>query len=128
METAQWNSRLDHRSRWSGTGHIAQIKRCALELSGPANPHADLPLTDWADLAVGPAGASELTDEAVFDLVELAPESAADDVLELGTADEFAALAETPGGDSMGLADYLASARELAELARGSEEIGRAHV
>ena len=113
-----WKELVDQQTT---DGLLQEIDQ-ALELSGPANPHADLPLTDWADLAVGPAGESETSDEAVFDLVELAPESEVDDVLELGSADEFAEPAETPGGDSMGLADYLASARELAELARGSED------
>ena len=44
-----------------------------------------------------------------------------DDVLELSSADEAAApLADLPG--EMELADWLASARELAEAARGSED------
>ena len=116
-----WKELVDQQTT---DGLLQEIDQ-ALELQVPANPHAGLPLTDWADLAVDPAGASELPDDAVFDLVELAPASpaaATDDVLELGSAEEFSELADAHGGDSMGLADYLASARELAELARGSED------
>ncbi len=109
-----WKELVDQQTT---DGLLQEIDQ-ALELQGLANPHADLPLTDWADLAVNPAGIGEALDDGVFDLVELAPESEAEDVLELGSADEFAAQVDEP--DS--LADYLASARELAELARGSED------
>ena len=134
----------------------------ALQLDAPANPHAGLPLTDWADgpgeieeegeaeetaysLPEGEGSESESAAD-VFDLAGLEapqdtpaelPEPAfgvlgetagwdedEDDVLELGSAEEFAGIDALVSEDSedMGLADYLASAREMAEMARGSED------
>ena len=110
-----WKELVDQQT----TDNLLQEIDQALELQVPANPHAGLPLTDWADAPVHPADEGG---DGVFDLVELAPESKADDVLELGSADEFAELADEPADEPDCLADYLASARALAELARGSED------
>lgn len=106
----------------------------ALELEAPQGAHNDLPLTDWAD---GPADEAALVadfahDETyeepvggVFDLAGLEPVPAFDqepeDVLELGELLEVAADI-APTDEAMELADWLASARELAEAARGSED------
>ena len=114
-----WKELVDQQT----TDNLLQEIDQALTLNVPANSHADLPITDWADAPVGPAGEDDAgEDDGVFDLVDLAPESPADDVLELGSADEFAELAPEPADEPDCLADYLASARELAELARGSED------
>ncbi|MCC6927239.1 hypothetical protein [Novosphingobium sp.] len=143
----------------------------ALDLNSPAAPHADLPMTDWAD---GPGDVLELEDpyelddeieaeaepgfeaeadnfagvldlstlQEVLEADDVMPEPAfgsdaapddgvfdLDEVLELGSADELGdagdeydlALA-VPADADMELADWLASARELAEAARGSED------
>ena len=77
------------------------------------NDYADvLDLTGLAEVAPPQA---DLPDPA-FAALEREP-PADDDVLELSRAD-LAAIAP----DAMGLADWLASARELAEAARGSED------
>lgn len=116
----------------------------ALELDAPSNLHRDLPLTDWADGPAEDFGSDEPTVEddldgaEVFDLAGFAAESdaddttaAEDDVLELVTpaddvfdlADEYAEEPlEAADPAAMELADWLASARELAEAARGSED------
>ncbi|MFM5918307.1 MAG: hypothetical protein ACKOOL_12360 [Novosphingobium sp.] len=96
----------------------------ALDTAPIAAPPRDLPMTDWAD---GPSDAVGSDDDDVLDLTALAddlpvedqfPEPAfasvaEDDVLELSSEVEE---------DEMELADWLASARELAEAARGSED------
>ena len=96
----------------------------ALEVAPASGAQRDLPMTDWAD---GPHDFSAAEDDGVLDLAGLAEFEAADDhfpapafaaapdldVLELSHLDEAA---------DMGLADWLASARELAEAARGSED------
>ena len=114
----------------------------ALEVLPATGLQRDLPMTDWSDGPValtddGQADWSPLDltnelseDDGVLDLTALAPAEAAhddipaptfaafdadlgDDVLELSAGDEAA---------EMELADWLASARELAEAARGSED------
>ena len=122
----------------------------ALEV--PPIPQRDLPLTDWADGPADTAGLEPLDlasadfvstetgeDDGVFDLagfaadsedqaVEPAPiwddsawiDGSDDGVLDLTVpADDPAAFDDAA---DMELADYLASARELAEAARGSED------
>lgn len=94
-------------------------------------------LTDWAD---GPADVAQAyadgfaaeEDDNVLDLGAFAADEAGDDLAfpapqfgELAiTADEPAALPSLyhPEPADMGLGDWLASARELAEAARGSED------
>ena len=105
----------------------------ALDLAAPANPPLDLPLTIWADgpldtagLALGSEDAEkgENDDDAVFDLAGFAAENDADDeddILDLTDPIDTAPLVETDSA-AMDLADYLASARQLAEAARGSED------
>ena len=105
----------------------------ALDLEAPANPPLDLPLTDWADGPSDTAGLALISedeaqgegdDDAVFDLAGFAAESDADDedgILDLTDPVNTAPLVE-PDSAAMDLADYLASARQLAEAARGSED------
>ena len=112
----------------------------ALDLEAPAHSHLDLPLTDWAD---GPSDTAGLAlesggdlptapyddkpeaeaDDTVFDLAGFAAEGDTDedDILELIEPIDAAPLADQDPA-AMALADYLASARELAEAARGSED------
>jgi hypothetical protein len=97
---------------------------------GSETPSEVSPLTEWAD---GPAD-----DASVLDLVT--PLDPGDDRLDWAGptfgalpfgADEapLPGMAKTDSGhmapENMGLADWLASARELAELARGSEDRSR---
>ncbi len=96
----------------------------ALEVAPASSAQRDLAITDWAD---GPNDISGAEDDGVLDLADLAEVDAEDDhfpapafaaapdsdVLELSHHDEAA---------DMELADWLASARELAEAARGSED------
>ncbi|WP_309750642.1 hypothetical protein [Novosphingobium sp.] len=107
----------------------------ALELEVPPIPQRDLPLTDWADGPADTAGLEPLDlgsadfgsaeagdDDGVFDLAGFAAETVADpdDVLDLTVpADQPEVLDDAA---DMALADYLASARALAEAARGSED------
>ncbi|MGB7655900.1 MAG: hypothetical protein WBL74_10515 [Novosphingobium sp.] len=103
----------------------------ALDLDAPATAHLDLPLTDWADgpsdiasLAPEAEAPGEDDDDAVFDLAGFAAEGEVvdeDDVLDLTEPFEAAPLIDSDPA-AMELADYLASARELAEAARGSED------
>jgi hypothetical protein len=113
----------------------------ALEIPAPAKVQSDLPMTDWAD---GPGDVSG-DEDRVLDLADLGealetdealPEPAFggtpkdDDAFELGSADELddddtldlTVEADQDIDPDMGLADWLASARELAEMARGSED------
>jgi len=76
--------------------------------------------------------ADDLLPEPTFGTADDAGSGLDDDddaVLELGSADEYEEFAgsaelvlDSPADDDMGLADWLASARELAEAARGSED------
>jgi hypothetical protein len=117
----------------------------ALELEVPPIPQRDLPLTDWADGPSEQAGLPEPEPAAaaVFDLAGFVADEDADEDGEAPLA--LDAWLETPAGGAedddvfdlagfdaaplelvdpaeMELADYLASARELAEAARGSED------
>ena len=118
----------------------------ALELEVPPIPQRDLPLTDWADGPSDPAGLEPLDlatagfgiaeetdagdDDGVFDLAGFAADSGDqaaepvpgwdDDVLDLTVPADDSAVFDDAA--DMALADYLASARELAEAARGSED------
>ena len=124
----------------------------ALELEVPPIPQRDLPLTDWADGPADPAGLTPLDlasadfanaeagdDDGVFDLAGFAadgddqaaePSQSWDDSAWIEGGDEGVLDLTVPVGDlaafddaaDMELADYLASARELAEAARGSED------
>ena len=114
----------------------------SLELAAVGNTHRDLPLTDWADGPaeleleaaddeVEPAGETADDLDGVFDLAGFDTEEGdddvydlvmpVDDVLDLGSEPEVEAIAQADPAD-MELADWLASARELAEAARGSED------
>jgi hypothetical protein len=97
----------------------------ALEVPPAANLQRDMPMTDWAD---GPSDLIASDDDDVLDLTALAEDEPAEDRF---PAPAFAALAEDEDvlelssevePDDMELADWLASARELAEAARGSED------
>jgi len=123
----------------------------ALEIQAPPKVQADLPMTDWADGPGDlhdeePTGFAADDEPEVLDLADLRELLEADDVLpgpafggadyddtleldevlELGSAEElddddtFDLTVEAD--QDMGLADWLASARELAEMARGSED------
>ena len=116
----------------------------ALEVAPATGLQRDLPITNWADGPVVDAVAADGDDGDYPDVLDLAGLAEAelvqdaipapayapleldtpfddDDVLELSSSDEAAApLADLPG--EMELADWLASARELAEAARGSED------
>ena len=117
---ADWDT-LDLTTGAADDGDYADV----LDLAGMAEAeplHADLPGPDFAPLELDPL--------------------ADDDVLELSSADEaeaprsglvtdalgYASLSDLPeteaaiDPDAMELADWLASARELAEAARGSED------
>ncbi|MBX9642747.1 MAG: hypothetical protein K2W91_01440 [Novosphingobium sp.] len=138
-----WKELADQQTTDSLLSEIDQ----ALEIQPAPKVQTDLPMTDWAD---GPGDVhDEEADEGVLDLADLRevleagdqlPEPAfggadQDDTLELGEAlalgsadeldDEPFNLTVEAGPDShsdMALADWLASARELAEMARGSED------
>ena len=103
----------------------------------PETARDDGPLTEWAD---GPAEL-ELDGDDILDLV--AEFEAADDIGDdwpepapYASEDAVEVPLSEHDADAMGLADWLASARELAEVARTSEDrsrqslyaaIGRAH-
>ena len=117
-----WKELADQQTTDSLLSEIDQ----ALELQAPPVPAADLPLTDWAD-GPGEANGEQVApgfadyadeNEDVLDLASLHGAFDDDEVLELGSADEYA----EPADQDMHLADWLASARELAEAARGSED------
>ncbi len=101
----------------------------ALDVKAAPEPRLPAELTEWAD---GPAEtmSAQFGDDDVLDLATLAPE---------GIDQDFALPAPAFGGDfaghsvhdialhevaaaDMGLADWLAAAREMAETARGSED------
>jgi hypothetical protein len=90
---------------------------------GAGRPAA--PLTGWADGPIDDGGVLELVTPLAAPGGALAwPEPTfgglpGDDP---GGDVPFAAALDAAGGDDMGLADWLASARELAELAHGAEE------
>jgi hypothetical protein len=106
----------------------------ALDLEAPAAAPLDLPLTDWADGPSDIAGLAQASgdelqgedgDDTVFDLAGFAAESDLDDeddddIFDL--TESLVAAVDVPDPAAMELADYLASARELAEAARGSED------
>ncbi len=112
-----WKELVDQQT----TDNLLQEIDDALELQAPVGRPTGLTLTDWADAAVDPDGDSGAGTADILELSMLAADDA-DDVLELGSADELAGPAVLPDSATMELADYLASARELAELARGSED------
>ena len=119
----------------------------ALEVAPVTGLQRDLPVTDWSD---GPAPlidpvevdpndedwttldlTTEVDDfDGVLDLTALADAGAGHDhipapafaPLELSVADEAEGTGTAIDCADMGLADWLASARELAEAARGSED------
>ena len=119
-----WKELVDQQT----TDNLLQEIDDALELQAPVNRQVGLPLTDWADAAVDPAGDTGAGNigaaGAVDNVLELSmlADGDAEDVLELGSDHEFAELASESDSGVMELADYLASARALAELARGSED------
>jgi len=79
------------------------------------------PITEWADGPVELGAWSEQDDPFAEPRIEFpAPNFGADAPLDLGPE-----LIE-PDPDTMGLGDWLALARELAEVARGSEDRSRA--
>jgi hypothetical protein len=84
----------------------------------------DAPLAEWADGPADDSGVLELVTpyepEDGMDWPE--PAFGATNHLD---ADEAPAALAAEDADDMGLADWLASARELAELARGSEDRSR---
>lgn len=96
----------------------------ALDNAPVTSASHDLPMTDWAD---GPSDLAGSDDDNVLDLTALAEDEPGEDFF---AAPAFASVAEDDvleltseaEGGEMELADWLASARELAEAARGSED------
>lgn len=115
---------------------LSEVDR-SLDMPMPSVSHNEPPMPDWADgpgeVLEGPAYAAELVLE-LSDPVEVFGQ--AGEILELGAGDDLAQAdafaldvanegapgAVEPDPEGMGLADWLASARELAEAARGSED------
>ncbi len=113
-------------------------------LAGPALARSDVPLTEWADGPADESGVLELVtllepedeDESACsaptfggaDFIEedLATEDVASADFDAEEADELEPLLLTDAmAEAWELADWLASARELAELARGREDRSR---
>lgn len=114
----------------------------ALDRELPAHSPRHQPLTDWADgpsdapglarLRAPPRRASRAAtrsddsdDDSAFDLQGFASDSSGalgDDILDLTHAIDPLASGDDPDPATMALADYLASARQLAEAAHGSED------
>ena len=104
---------------------LLEIDQALSAQAAPADQHRrDEPLTEWADgpadLDAGDAGASGVLDLAAFDDVSDGlgldfPEPAFGGAVTLE-------LTETLDEADMELADWLASARELAQAAQGSED------
>ena len=96
-------------------------------LDAPHKPIVlEAPLTEWADGPADVRGSADIHDLSLDDIVTSGidfPEPAFggyDDALEL---EELAAIDQVADSDAdMGLADWLASARELAQAAQGSED------
>ncbi len=142
-----WKELADQQTTDSLLSEIDQ----ALEIQAPPKIQADLPMTDWADgpgdLQDETDDELDLADlGAVLEADDVLPDPAFgagledDDTLELGALLELGSAEELGDDDTfdltveadqaanhdashdMGLADWLASARELAEMARGSED------
>ncbi len=125
---------------WKEMAEASQADELLLEidkaLDDGRSRKADLPMADWAD---GPgasmgegADAADSLPHPSFGLEEPLA-GPADDT---GLADDVLTLTDPASPADMGLGDYLAAARELAQLARSSEDrtrnalydaIGRAH-
>lgn len=133
-----WKELVDQRSTDELLLEIDQ----ALEVSGPAEARRADVLTDWADgpaehLALDPA-AHPGDDDDILDLSAFAPVAANDglnlpapsfgtlaglhDDVELAPHGAIELAAESLDPAAMGLGDWLALAREMAEAARGSED------
>ena len=97
----------------------------ALEVPPATNLQRDMPMTDWAD---GPSDLSGTDDDdGVLDLTALAVDEPAEDrfpspAFAAPADDDVFELSDEVAAADMELADWLASARELAEAARGSED------
>jgi hypothetical protein len=106
---------------------LLEIDQALGGAAAPAETHRrDDELTDWAD---GPADVGHDDDDADDNVLDLAAfDDSADQRVAFPepafgsyAADEPVQLAE-PAEEDMGLADWLASARELAQAAQGSED------
>ena len=96
---------------------LLEIDQALEAAAEPVRPQADGPLTEWAD---GPADVLDLTVALDDDGAVMAwPEPSFGGGI--GDDDEIAPLGGEPDED-MALADWLASARELAQAAQGSED------
>jgi hypothetical protein len=91
----------------------------ALEIA-PKTMALDAPLTEWAD---GPADVHDLSADDIIPSDIALPVPAFSENHEASAPEaDFYAVDETGIGADMGLADWLASARELAQVAQGSED------
>ena len=91
----------------------------ALEIA-PKTMALDAPLTEWAD---GPTDVHDLSAEDIIPSDIALPVPAFSESHEAPAPEaDFYAAPETGIGADMGLADWLASARELAQVAQGSED------